>query len=77
MNPQRTATAASGLNLDSTAVAAMMNFALEWPAAVSLWRHIDDALQVVIRAGVCALLMLEEGQVRGLITPGNILGGWR
>lgn len=72
--PQRTAPTASGLNLDSPAVAAMTNFAHECPVTVSPLRHIDDAVQDMIRAGVRALLVLEEGQVQGLITSYDIQG---
>ena len=72
--PQRTAPAAPGLNMDSPAVAAMTNFAHDCPVTVSPERPIDDALQDMIRAGIRALLVLEEGHVKGLITSYDIPG---
>ncbi|MEO7245817.1 MAG: CBS domain-containing protein [Rubrivivax sp.] len=71
---QRMAPEAPGLNLDSPSIAAMTNFAHECPITVSPERRIDDPLQDMIRTGVRALLVLEEGQVNGLITSYDIQG---
>ena len=62
------------LTLDASALTLMTDFTRECPAVVSLDRHINDALQDMIRAGVRALLVLEEGRVLGLITSYDIQG---
>ena len=72
--PQRMAPEAPGLNLNSPATAAMTDFERECPVTVSPERRIDDALQDMIRTGVRALLVLEDGQVEGLITSYDIQG---
>lgn len=72
--PQRVAPDLSPLNADDPAMAAMTDFTRECPVAVSPDRHIDDALQDMIRAGVRALLVLDEGRVLGLITSYDIQG---
>lgn len=61
--PQRAAPDGSDLALDSPATAALTDFTRECPVAVDPGRHIDDALRDMIRAGVRALLVLEEGRV--------------
>lgn len=72
--PQRAAPDGSDLALDSPATAALTDFTRECPVTVAPGRHIDDALQDMIRAGVRALLVLDEGRVLGLITAYDILG---
>lgn len=72
--PQRAAPGLPSLTLDEPAMAAMTDFTRECPVAVSPDRHIDDALQDMIRAGVRALLVLEEGRMLGLITSYDIQG---
>lgn len=72
--PQRMTPEAPGLNLDSPATTAMTNFERECPVTVSPERRIDEAVQDRIRTGVRALLVLEEGQVKGLITSYDIQG---
>jgi hypothetical protein len=64
----------SDLTLDSPAMAALTDCTRECPVAVDPGRHIDDALQHMMRAGVRALLVLDEGRVLGLITAYDILG---
>ncbi len=72
--PQRTAPDVSRLALDEPATAAMTDFTRECPVTVSPDRHIDEALQDMIRAGVRSLLVLAEGRALGLITSYNIQG---
>lgn len=64
----------SGLALDSPATAVLTDFTRECPVVVDPDRHVDDALQDMIRGGVRALLVLEQGRVLGLITAYDILG---
>ena len=53
----------------------MTDFSTETPARVVPRRHIDDALQDMIRAGIRSLLVVDEGAaVLGLITAADILG---
>lgn len=72
--PRRAIADAPRVTLDDPAIAAMTDFTRECPVAVSPDRHIDDALQDMIRAGVRALLVLEEGRMLGLITSYDIMG---
>lgn len=62
------------LTRSSPCVAAMTDFAAETPVCVSPGRHIDDALQDMIQAGIRSLLVAEEAAVLGLITAADILG---
>lgn len=72
--PQRVVTRPSALSADEPAVAALTDFTRECPVAVSPDRHIDDALLDMIRAGVRALLVLDDGRLLGLITSYDIQG---
>lgn len=72
--PQRTAPDASRLAPDEPATTAMTDFTRECPVTVSPDRHIEDALQDMMRAGVRALLVLDEGHTLGLITSNDIQG---
>lgn len=74
MVPQRTAPDVSRLALDEPATAAMTDFTRECPVTVSPDRHIGEALQDMMRAGVRALLVLDEGRALGLITSDDIQG---
>jgi CBS domain containing-hemolysin-like protein len=59
----------------SPGVGAMTDFSTETPARVVPGRHIDDALQDMVRAGLRSLLVVDEGSaVLGLITAADILG---
>jgi CBS domain containing-hemolysin-like protein len=63
------------LTRSSPGVRAMTDFAAETPVCVFPGRHIDDALQDMIRAGIRSLLVVDEGGVvLGLITAADILG---
>jgi CBS domain-containing protein len=63
------------LNRSSPGVGAMTDFLAETPARVVPGRHIDDALQDMIRAGIRSLLVVDEGTaVLGLITAADVLG---
>lgn len=62
------------LNRSSPGVRAMTDFSAETPVCVSPGRHIDDALQDMIRAGIRSLLVVDDGAVLGLITAADILG---
>src|SRR5271163_1982950 len=62
------------LTRSSPCVAAMTDFAAETPVCVSPGRHIDDALQDMIQAGIRSLLVAQEAAVLGLITAADILG---
>ncbi|MEQ1440067.1 CBS domain-containing protein [Fontimonas sp. SYSU GA230001] len=65
-----------GLHLtdDDSARAVMTDFAHVQPVGVARDRHIDDALQDMIQAGVRSLLVIAEGVVIGLITSYDIQG---
>jgi CBS domain-containing protein len=52
----------------------MTDFAIRAPATVFADRHIGAALNDMILAGVRALIVVENGQVIGLITAYDILG---
>jgi signal-transduction protein with cAMP-binding, CBS, and nucleotidyltransferase domain len=58
----------------SPASEALTDFAIESPISVAPERHVDDALQDMIRAGVRALLVMQDLVVLGLITASDILG---
>jgi CBS domain containing-hemolysin-like protein len=58
----------------SLATEALTDFAIETPISVAPERHIDDALQDMIRAGVRSLLVMQELVVLGLITASDMLG---
>ena len=62
------------LTRSSPGVRAMTDFSAETPVCVLPGRHIDDALQDMIRAGIRSLLVVDEGAVLGLITAADILG---
>ena len=62
------------LTRSSPCVAAMTDFAAETSICVSPGRHIDDALQDMIQAGIRSLLVAQEAAVLGLITAADILG---
>jgi len=62
------------LTRSSPGVRAMTDFSAETPVCVSPGRHIDDALQDMILAGIRSLLVVDEGVVLGLITAADILG---
>jgi CBS domain containing-hemolysin-like protein len=63
------------LTRSSPAVGAMTDFSTEAPVYVVPGRHIDDALQDMIRAGIRSLLVVDErAAVLGLITAADILG---
>ncbi|HUW39231.1 MAG TPA: CBS domain-containing protein [Rhodocyclaceae bacterium] len=66
----------NGVRVDAAdpAVSVMVDFARECPLTVGLERHIDDALQDMIKGGVRTLLVLDEGHVVGLITAYDIQG---
>jgi CBS domain-containing protein len=65
----------SAITLSSPGVGAMTDFATETPACVVPGRHIDDALQDMVRAGIRSLLVVDEGAaLLGLITAADILG---
>ena len=64
----------SALTRQSSALEAMTDFAIESPVFVLPARHIDDALQDMIQAGIRSLLVMENGVVLGLITASDILG---
>jgi hypothetical protein len=65
----------AALSRSSPGVGAMTDFSTETPARVVPGRHIDDALQDMIRAGIRSLLVVDEGAaVLGLITAADILG---
>lgn len=58
----------------SPALEALTDFAIETPISVAPERHVDDALQDMIRAGVRSLLVMQELVVLGLITASDVLG---
>jgi CBS domain containing-hemolysin-like protein len=62
------------LTRSSPGVRAMTDFSAETPVCVFPGRHIDDALQDMIRAGIRSLLVVDDGAVLGLITAADILG---
>jgi CBS domain-containing protein len=63
------------LSRSSPALGAMTEFSTETPAHVVPGRHIDDALQDMVRAGIRSLLVVDErSAVLGLITAADILG---
>ena len=62
------------LTRSSPGVEAMTDFCAETPVCVSPGRHIDDALQNMIQAGIRSLLVVDEAAVLGLITAADILG---
>ena len=72
--PRRAVPDLPALTTDEPDLATMADSARECPVAVSPDRHIDDALQDMLRAGVRALLVLEEGRVLDLITYYDIQG---
>ncbi len=72
--PRRTIADVSHLTDDDTARAVMTDFAHVQPVSVAHSRHIDDALQDMIQAGVRSLLVIAEGVVVGLITSYDVQG---
>ena len=62
------------LSRDSSGIEVMTDFERERPKLVSADRHVDDALQDMIIAGVRALLVVDTDSVLGLITAADILG---
>lgn len=72
--PRRTAVDALRLADDDPACAVTTDFAQIQPMTVARDRHIDDALQDMIQAGVRALLVITDGVVAGLITSYDIQG---
>lgn len=58
----------------SPASEALTDFAIEIPISVAPERHVDDALQDMIRAGVRSLLVMQDSVVLGLITASDVLG---
>lgn len=59
---------------DQPAVLAMTDFTEQPPVTVDAGRHIDDALQDMIHAGVRALIVVRQDAVAGLITSYDIQG---
>lgn len=72
--PQQPAHPVPRLAPEAPALEAMTDFAVECPVVVAPERHIDDALQDMKLFGVRALVVLEDGSVRGLISAYDILG---
>ena len=64
----------SALTRLSPASEALTDFAIETPISVAPERHVDDALQDMIRAGVRSLLVMQDLVVLGLITASDVLG---
>jgi len=62
------------LRRHSPALGAMTDFSVESPVCVTPRRHIDDALQDMIHAGIRSLLIVDASAVLGLITAADILG---
>src|ERR1700723_2744616 len=58
----------------SPASEALTDFAFETPISVVPERHVDDALQDMIRAGVRSLLVMRDLVVLGLVTASDVLG---
>lgn len=72
--PQHPAQTLARLAPEAPAIEAMTDFAAECPVIVAPGRHIDDALQDMKLSGVRALVVMEDGAVRGLISAYDILG---
>lgn len=62
------------LTADAPAIELMTDFRRVRVCVVAPERHVDAALQDMIVEGVRALVVVEEGWVRGLITATDILG---
>jgi predicted transcriptional regulator len=60
--------------LTDPAMAVVTDFTWERPVVVTEDRAIDDALEEMMRAGVGALLVVQEDAVTGLITASDIQG---
>lgn len=70
----RESAAAVSLAPHAPAMRAMTDFSHEYPVVVAADRPIDDALHDMISIGVRALIVVEDGQVLGLITAADVLG---
>jgi CBS domain-containing protein len=58
----------------SPASEALTDFSIQTPISVAPERHVDDALQDMIRARVRSLLVMQDSVVLGLITASDVLG---
>jgi CBS domain-containing protein len=72
--PRRAAADGQSLRLGDPAIYAMTDFTREYPITVSEDRHIDTALDDMIRFGVRALLVMRDQRTVGLITSYDIQG---
>jgi CBS-domain-containing membrane protein len=72
--PRRSVADGRSLSPADPAVLAITDFTREYPATVDAERHIDDALDDMIRLGVRALLVYREQRIVGLITSYDIQG---
>jgi CBS-domain-containing membrane protein len=72
--PRRSVADGRFLNASDPAVLALTDFTREHPVTVDAERHIDDALDDMIRVGVRALLVYKDQRIVGLITSYDIQG---
>ena len=72
--PRRAVADGQYLNPTDPAILGITDFTREYPVTVDADRHIDEALDDMVRVGVRALLVTREIRILGLITSYDIQG---